>query len=201
MVSDYGSVRAQGIDILLYRGRYSALCLLALEISSVHICAHSRRRIGLPLCAGLDWRNCMPCRPLVLEEEFLYYLETLNISTDSSQAPSPTIDYPSANSGSLGTTSYDNRLCKADRRTCLHHGRGQRRAVPTDRNSSWFGTGIVWREVVGETVVLLEIGERDNDDIDFDFEVRLETRDHAIRALATSFLVALCFFCRTPLQN
>ena len=143
----------------------------------------------------------MPCRPLVLEEEFLYYLETLNISTDSTQAPSPTIDYPSANSGSLGTTSYDNRLCKADRRTYLHHGRGQRRAVPTDRNSSWFRTGIVWREVVGETVVLLEMGERDDDDIDFDFEVRLETRDHAIRASATSFLVALCFFCRTPLRN
>jgi hypothetical protein len=100
----------------------------------------------------------MPCRPLVLEEEFLYYLETLNISTDSTQAPSPTIDYPSANSGSLGTTSYDNRLCKADHRTYLHHGRGQRRAVPTDRNSSWFRTGIVWREVVGETVVVLEMG-------------------------------------------
>lgn len=158
-MSDYGFVRAKGIDILLDRGRYTALCLLVLEISSVHICARSRRRIGLLLRAGLDWRNCMPCRPLVLEEEFLYYLETLNISTDSSQAPSPTIDYPSANSGSLGTTSCDNRLRKADRRTYLHHGRGQMRAVPTDRNSSWFGTGIEWQEVVGETVVVLEMGD------------------------------------------
>jgi len=142
-VSDYGFVRAQGIDILLDRGRYSGLCHLVSEISSVHICARSRRRIGLLLCAGLDWRNCMPCRPLVLEEEFLYYLETLNISTDSRKVPAPTIDYPSANSGSLGTTSCGNRLRKSDRRTCLRHGRGQRRAVLDDYNSSWLATGVV----------------------------------------------------------
>jgi hypothetical protein len=46
---------------------------------------------------------------------------------------------------------------------------------------------------VEETVVVLEMGERDDNDIDF--EVRLNARDHAIRAIDNFFSCRSLFPC------
>jgi hypothetical protein len=70
--------------------------------------------------SGVFPNGChIPCRPQVLEVVFLDYLETSNISKGSSEALSPSIDYPSSSSGSLVLSLDNNRLRMADRRTCL----------------------------------------------------------------------------------
>jgi hypothetical protein len=79
-------------------------------------------------------------------EVFLDDLETSNISKGSSDAPYPTIDYPSANSGSLATSCDNTRPRKADHRTCLN--RRQRKPALDGRYSSLTGCCKVFCRVV-----------------------------------------------------
>jgi hypothetical protein len=72
-----------------------------------------------PTGAFLNALNDNLCRRQVLAVVFWGDLETSNISKDSSQVPSPAIDYPSSSSGSLVQSPDNNRLRKAGRRTCL----------------------------------------------------------------------------------
>jgi hypothetical protein len=113
--------------------RCIVLCSLCAVTSNVHTRApHSH---GGPPNGAFPNGSHIPCRPQVLEVVFLDYLETSNISKGSSEALSPSIDYPSSRSGSLVLSRDNNRLRVADRRTCL--ARRQKTARLGGWCSSW----------------------------------------------------------------
>ena len=94
---------------------------------------------SLPIAVALNAPGGMSCRR---EEMFLDYLEGSSISTGSCHILSPTIDYPSENSGNLGLRrSSIPRRHTADRRTCWN--RGQRKAGLVEGNSWCIAIAII----------------------------------------------------------
>jgi hypothetical protein len=132
-VSDCDFYLGVEIDIPPCLDRYTVLSPLCVVTSNVHIRVPDCHA-GLPSGACLNALSYILYRLQVLAEVFSDDLETLYISKGSSEAPSPTIDYPSAWFGSLVTSYDNNRLRQAGRHTCL--ARRQRVAALGDCCSS-----------------------------------------------------------------
>jgi len=112
------------IGIPPYLDRYTVLYPLCVVTSNVHIRVPDCHA-DPPSGAFLNALSYILYRLLVLAEVFSDDLETSNISKGSSEAPSPTIDYPSESFRSLARGN--NRPRKAGHRTYL--ARRQRMAA------------------------------------------------------------------------
>jgi hypothetical protein len=106
------------IDSPLGLDPYTALCPLYVATSNVHIHGFYCHACP-PSGASPNAQNHILFRLQVLAVVFSDYLETSNISKGSSEVPSPAIDYPSSNSGSLVLSRDNNRPRMVGRRTCL----------------------------------------------------------------------------------